>query len=118
MISAAELTRMRAVAQRSMPGTAVIQSGTLTSDGGGGYTDSFAAAGTVPCRVAPMISMNESEIGERISADADWMITLPAGTSVSSDDRLVTDGGTFTVVGVRGPRSYEVTRRVEARQLS
>lgn len=117
MLSAAQLNRMRATAERALPGTAVIQRGTLTSDGGGGYSEGFAAAGTEPCRVAPA-TMAEREAGERISSDAEFVVTLPALTDIRTADQLVCSpsGGTLSVVAVRA-RDFEVTRRIEARRL-
>lgn len=115
MLSPADLASMRATAEQALPGTAVIHSGTLTSDGGGGYSESFAAAGTVSCRVAP-ISGAEREEGGRISADSEYVITLPAETAVETDDQIQVAGITYNVTAVRD-RSWEVTRRVEARKV-
>lgn len=115
MLSTTDLTSMRAVAEQALPGTAVINSGTLTSDGGGGYSEAFTASGTVACRVAP-VTGSERELGDRIAADAEYVITLPAETSVETDDRIVTGGVTYNVVAVRD-RSWEITRRVEVRKV-
>jgi head-tail adaptor len=117
VLTAADLTRMRAVAEQAMPGTAVIQGGTLASDGGGGWTETFAprSGGTVACRVAP-VTGTEREIGGRIHADAEYVITLPAATTVETDDRIVVGAITYNVVAVRD-RSWEISRRVEARRI-
>jgi SPP1 family predicted phage head-tail adaptor len=115
MLSASEVARMRTVAEQALPGTAIIQGGSLTSDGGGGWTEGFTAAGTVACRVAP-ISGSEREEGERISADSQYVLTLPAETAVETDDRIVVAGVTYNVTAVRD-RSWEVTRRVEAKRV-
>lgn len=115
MLTSSEIARMRATAQRAMPGSAIIQGGTLTSDGGGGWTEGFTAAGTVACRVAP-IAGSEREVGDRIVADSQYIITLPAATAVETDDRIVVSGVTYNVTAVRD-RSWEVTRRVEVRRV-
>lgn len=119
MLTAADLASMRAVLEQSLPGTAVIQSGTLASDNGGGYTETFTAAGTVACRIAPVVNRGgaEGETGGRIEADAQYVITLPAETTIETDDRIVADGVTYNVVAVRD-RSWEVSRRVEARKIA
>jgi hypothetical protein len=49
--------------------------------------------------------------------NAKWIVTLPANTTVDLDNRILTGGGTFSVLAIRAPRSYEVTRRVEVDQL-
>jgi SPP1 family predicted phage head-tail adaptor len=115
MLTAADIQSMRTVAEQALPGTAVIHSGTLASDNGGGYTETFTASGTVSCRVAP-VSGAEREEGDRISAESQYVITLPAGTTVETDDRIVAGGVTYNVTAVRD-RSWEVTRRVEARKV-
>lgn len=116
MLTEKDLESLRTTMNRSLPGTAVITSPTFTEDGMGGGTASFSVAGTVDCRVEP-IGGREFEVADRISSEADWIITFPALTDVATEDRVVTNGGTFAVVAVRGPRTFEVSRRVEARQL-
>ena len=118
MLTTSEIAAMRTVAEQALPGTAIIQNGTLTSDGGGGYTEAFQprTGGTVACRVAPLTG-TEREEGDRISADADYVITLPAETTVETDDRIETGGVTYNVVAVRD-RAWEVTRRVEAEKVT
>lgn len=103
---------MRTDAAEALPGTAIIQSQTTTSDGGGGVTQAWTAAGTVDCRIAPLTA-TEREIGERISSDADYLITLPHDASVGLNSRIVSGGGTFSVEAIRD-RSWHVTTRVEA----
>jgi len=117
MLSESDLTNMRTVLNDSLPGTATLTSGTIVSDSGGGGTTTFAASGTVDCRVAP-VGGSDREVADRLSSEADWIITLPAQTSIQTDDRIVTNGGTFAVVAVHSPRSYEISTRVEARQLA
>lgn len=115
MLTDSDLASMRATAERALPGTAVIQAGTLTSDGAGGYTETFTAAGTVACRVAP-ITGTEREEGGRINADSTHVITLPADTAVTTSDQLEIAGLAYNVTAVRD-RSWEITRRVEARRV-
>ena len=115
MLSSGDIASMRTTAEQALPGTAVINSGTLASDGGGGYTETFTASGTVSCRVAPLTG-SEREEGGRISADSQYVITLPAETVVETDYQIVADGITYNVTAVRD-RSWEVTRRVEARKV-
>jgi head-tail adaptor len=116
MLSTSDITNMRATLAQSLPGTAVIQAGTLTSDGGGGYSEAFSAAETVACRVAPLTG-TEREVGGRVSSEAEYVITLPAETTVETDDRIVVGGITYNVVAVRD-RSWEISRRVEVRKVA
>lgn len=114
MLNDAELNRMRVVAERALPGTAVIYSQQYVSDGGGGGSQTWTAAGTVSCRVAPL-GGDERLLGGRISPDADSVITLPWDASVTENSRVVTSAGTFNVEHVRD-RDYELTTRLEARK--
>lgn len=116
MLSSADLSSMRTEAARALPGTAVIYSQTSTSDGGGGGSIAWTAAGTVSCRLAPLRG-DEREIADRISPDADFIVTLPVTASVTTNSRLLISGGTFNVAAIRD-RDYEVTQRVEVVKAS
>lgn len=118
MLNTADIASMRSVAERALPGTAVIHDSTFSSDGGGGGTDTFTprTGGTVACRVAPLRGL-EREVGDRIEAESEYVITLPAETTVETDDRVVVAGVTYNVTAVRD-RSWEITRRVEVRKVS
>lgn len=113
MLTDNELEEMRDVAARALPGTAVISlGGTLVSDGGGGGSISYNSGGTVACRVAP-ISGTERALADRISSDAEFIITLPHDANVTTDAKLAIDGTNYSVEAIRD-RSWEITTRVEA----
>ena len=115
MLSTGDLQGMRATLEQSLPGTAVIQTLSLTPDGMGGGTSTWTAAGTVDCRLTRLSSVrgDEAEHGDRIAPEADWMLTLPAETQITTEDRVVVGGVTFTVSAMHAPRSWEISRRVE-----
>src|SRR5688500_8030887 len=100
MITQSELDSMRTTAAEALPGTAVIQGYSYTSDGGGAGDYTWTASGTVDCRLAPMRA-GEREIADRISADADYIVTLPATATVTTNSRLLIAGGTFNVAAIR-----------------
>lgn len=114
MLSTAELNSMRTTAGAALPDTCVIQTQGWASDGGGGGTLSWTAAGTVDCRLAP-ISGSEGEVGERITADAEFVFTLPHDAAVSTGSRIVHAAGTFDVAAVH-TRSWQLTKRVETKR--
>ena len=119
MLTDAELARMQATANSYLPDTAIIQNRTRSSDGGGGYTETYTASGTVPCRVGPIglgRTGAEDRAGDRISAEADFMVTLPVGTTVDTDDRIVVGPSTFNVVAVRD-RSWPTSLRAEVTEV-
>lgn len=119
LLNDAEIVQMRAVAEEALDGTAVIQSRTYSSDGGGGGTTVWTASGTVDCAIAPILSLGEDEriTGSKITAGSDWIITLPAETTVSTESRVVVSERTFEVTALRAPRTWELTRRVEATEV-
>ncbi len=117
MLTASEIQSMRDVAESALPSSAVITARTSVSDGGGGGSMAYTAAGTVPCRISPM-NGNEQAIADRISSKADYIVTLPAETSVTTDSRLLIDGQTYGVEAVRDRGEWEITRRVEVERQS
>ena len=114
MLTAAELADMRTVQAQAQAGTAVISRKTLTADGMGGFTETWAAAGTVTCRVWPASESGaESLIADRITESDAWVITVPYATDITAKDRVVADGRTFEVVTAIA-HTWETARRVVA----
>jgi head-tail adaptor len=119
LLSDKDLALMRATADGALPDTCVIQSQTFVSDSGGGGSVTWTAAGTVACRIAPVNTRGqaEGETGERLTANSDHVVTLPAQTSIGAESRIIVNGGTFNVELVR-ERSWPVTQRVEVAKQS
>jgi len=117
MLSAAELADMRTVQAQAMAGTCVITRRTLVADGMGGYTETWAAAGTVAGRVWPATESGaESLIADRITESDAWVITLPYATDVTAKDRISYEGRTFEVVAPIA-HTWETARRVVATEV-
>lgn len=116
MLTDTELSGMRATALDSLPGTAVIQSQSFVSDGGGGGSQSWSASGTLACRIAPLTG-DERETADRVAPYADYVITLPFDAGVDTGSRLLIDGDTYNVEAIRD-RSWQATTRVEATKES
>lgn len=117
MLTTADLTSMRATLESALPGTAVIQSSAYTSDGGGAGTVAWTASGTVACRLDPNMAVwGEDTEGERITADADFLITIPHDATIDESDRLLIDGETYSVSTVRD-RTWKLGTRLEARRV-
>ena len=117
MLSDAEMCDYREAVEDLLDGTCVIERLQTASDGQGGTTSSWTAAGTVCCNVSPLTGGSgrsdieggqPREVGARI-------VTLPAETDIRTTDRLVTGGQTLEVTDAREPRTREFVRRVEAR---
>ncbi len=104
-----ELASMRATAQSAMPDQCQVQRVTRASDGAGGFTETWVTVATLPCAIAPMRGRPEERaIAEQIKARVLWVLLVPAGSDVRTEDRLVVGTRTFEVHGT-GERSYEIT---------
>jgi hypothetical protein len=83
-----QLAAMRADVQAvSMPDRAAITDpGTPGTDAGGGGTISGpSTTNDIPCSLTPSGSQSAiREFGEQLTADADWMLGLPAGTAIKT----------------------------------
>lgn len=115
-----ELAGMRSVSSEYLAGTAIIQNQSFVSDGGGGGTASWVSAGTVDCRVAPVAGSGEGESvkGGRLHPDTEYVFTFPNGTVLSDDSRILYGSQVFTVTSLRSPRTWEITRRVECKEVA
>ena len=116
MLTDTELSSMRATALDCLPGTAVVESQTFVSDGGGAGSLSWSASGTLACRIAPLTG-TERETADRVAPYADYVITLPFDAAVDTGSRLLIDGDAYNVEAIRD-RSWQTTMRVEATRES
>lgn len=116
-LSAGELAAMRSEQSDTLPGTAVISRNTPTSDGMGGWTDAWAAVGTVDGRLAAASESGaERLVAERITEEDAWVITLPYNADVTARDRVQIDSRTFEVVAPL-PHSWTTALRVVATEV-
>jgi hypothetical protein len=117
MLTAAQLTAMRDTLEDSLVDTAVLKTRAWSSDGGGGGTTTYSVAGTVECRVAPVSPATESVEGDRLQPDTEYVFTFAYDAAVSDDTLITYSGRNFTVTAQRAPRTWEVSRRVEAKEV-
>jgi head-tail adaptor len=114
MLSAAEITAMRATLVDSLPDSVVIQRATYVADGMGGSVATWSAAGTVSGRVSPGPAQGDEQItGGRPVADGPWVVTVPSGTDVTERDRIAFGSTTLEVRKVDTPRSWAIDIRCE-----
>lgn len=104
--------------ESAMTDTCTVQRRARASDGEGGWTlGNPTTVATVACMVSLIgNAATEGVIGEAVRADARYLIRLPLGTDVTSDDRIVCGSDTFEVTEPQ-PRTYEPALRVLARQV-
>ena len=116
MIPADVLASMRAIAETARPDTATIQRLTETVDNIGGFTNGYATAATVSCRITRLMSKEDEVLfGNRASGRVTFTAFFPHDVDLRPTDRVVVTyaGGaspttTYEVVGVRAPTSDQV----------
>ena len=118
-LSTGEILQARTELEQTLPGTAILQSRTTVADGQGGYTQTFAAASTVVCRLSPTeMQGSEGELAGRVAEVSSWMLTLPAETAIDETYRVQYSGGaTFEVVEVMTRTPWELSRRVRLMEV-
>ena len=118
MLTASELTAMRSTLDASLPDSAIIQDRAWLSDGGGGGSTTYVASGTIACRIAPAAMAGERIEGDRIHPDTEYVFTFPYDAAVEDDSVISLDSRTYSVVALRAPRSWPVSLRVEAKEVT
>ncbi len=119
MLTIRELDDMRATLDASLPGTAVIVRASGTSDGQGGTITSWIPAGTAAARISPSAGGGQGVSpvdGGRLTHEDEWVITFPAGTSVTAADRVTADGVAYEITSVDTQRSWDLCVRVRAKR--
>lgn len=117
LLSGAQLSGMRNLFRQMLPDECVIQRRTVASDGGGGSTESWSDHLTAPCRIAPIGGGEDGQAASRVSEETTHLVTLPAYTDVIEVDRIVIGDQAFDVTLVRKRGTWELSRRVEVREL-
>ena len=115
LIGAPDLAWMKAIQARAMPGTIIIERHTLTRDQLGGFSEVWAAVGTVTGRIYPQNtrSFGEPVVGERVTSEGRWFATMPVGTDVLASDRLYYASRSWEVVRVNNDEMWQTAVRAE-----
>ena len=116
MLTDDELALMRDTLNDSLPGTAIVQTSTWVSDGGGGGTTTWVPSGTFECRISPTTGSQE-EFGDRLQPEGEYTVTLPSDAQVSVDEHMSIENRVFTVINTGTPRSWPLSQRVVVREL-
>jgi hypothetical protein len=115
-----QLKRQRQIANRDLVERCSIERASSVQDDFGETNQSFAVlSADVPCRVVETASVTGRERVrlEGLAQVTDWMVIVPVGQDVTSQDRLRITKGTsagriFEATQVLGPHTEEVRRRV------
>lgn len=111
LLTTAILARIRAAATAALADECEVQRKTMTSDGAGGWKETWATVVTVACNVAPTGNQpTERAIADRLGSQVAYTVAMPAETAVTAADQIIIDGRTFRIAGVIA-RTGELTRR-------
>lgn len=119
LLSAGELASIRATRNGFLPDTAILYRHTLTGDGMGGRSESWAAVGTVSCYVWTRESLDsEIVVGGQVTSRTRWYIEVPYNTTIDARDRVDVGDRTFTVTTVPNDASILTGLRLEVVALN
>jgi SPP1 family predicted phage head-tail adaptor len=117
---ATKLDRMRARVNASLSDSCVIPReapGVVNPDGStepGVVTDI-----DYDCAVGPLgNSPQERLIAARLESETGFVVTLPFDADVRETDTIEWNGQTLQVIGVIGPRTYQINLRVATKRIS
>lgn len=114
-ITSAELAQMRTDIELLLPDTCAILSVTQASDSQGGLTDTWGTVtASVACRldaINPKGRNNELVIGGAVKPFHTYVLSLPYGTSITTQNRVGLSGQTFAVTGVDTGKSWSAVVR-------
>jgi len=96
MTSTSDIDKIRVEQEKLMPETVYVQRLTRTSDGAGGWSESWQTIATTKGRIAAK-SGNENELGGKTTAITTYLITLPSNTELEDDDRLQINGEQYQI---------------------
>lgn len=96
-----DLTKMQAEQEKQMPETVYVQRLTRVSDGAGGWSEVWNTVATTKGRIGlANWQPNEAEIAGRVQNRQKYVVTLPADTELTEQDRLQINGRQFEIIGI------------------
>lgn len=118
VLSESELDRIREDAVGLLPAECDVLRATKVSDGGGGRRTTRAAAGSYPCRLAPLNRQAVDSFGGRVNENSSHIVTLPSDADVRGSDYLEIEGRVWAVTTIRDRTSMDrFVLRVEVMEV-
>jgi hypothetical protein len=115
MLSQAELDALRAdIETLTLPGTAIIQRATEANDGYGEAVKTWAAVGTVVCRIDPIGSMRTSGgnlIALQEKGKAYYQFSTIWDADMNDGDRVVSGGLTYELIQLHENHDLRAVKR-------
>jgi hypothetical protein len=118
-VSAAEMTAIRNEAASAVcDQSCTIKRNTAGSnDGYGTSTESLTTIATTTAGIAEPSASQLANYAYKIGALATWLVQLPYGTSVQTDDLLIFPSHRLVVQVILSPRSYDTLTSVLATEV-
>lgn len=114
LLSDAEMAACRSLAEEAMPSTCTIQTRTETNTKGSvalSYVNTYT---NVKCRIMPANRTSGEYIGGiKITAEAEYILTVPYNQTLTAKDRIVYGGKTYEVMRVHAEHDYRTAVRAE-----
>lgn len=99
MLPTAELADIRTDLETTLPDAGTIYSLSRTSDGQGGWMDSWGTVGTCACRL-DFIGGGENAIVGAYIPYSRAIVTMPQATTITEQNRFAHSSGTYSVQAV------------------
>lgn len=114
LLSAAELTALRADVLGLLPGTAIISRLTASVGTAGFPARTYAAVGTAVCRLDPMAVKGQPGITASQDALSYYrQLTVPYNTDLRANDRVTIDTRVYSVTRLDDDHDARIVRRAE-----
>ena len=112
VLTAQELTDMRAVADDFLPDTCTIQTPTAGVDSTGSPTETFASTYTsVACRVDPAGAGDEMVRNLALEGQSAWWLNIPYDQAIDETYQVIHGGVTYQIKSIWAGQSYATIRR-------
>lgn len=118
-IGALELESLRNAQESILTDTCTIQTVSQSSDGLGGFTDTWANTYTlVPCKLAPLgAGSGREDEGAAFVVGAGWVLRLHWDQAISSGNRVVLGGDTYEILSVEDDHTIRTARRARLKRI-
>jgi len=116
LITNDDLSWMRDTLELTMPGTCYILAGTSTSDGMGGFSQSWGTIGTSICRL-DIKGGREAQAGGGYIPFTETILTLPHDAVITNTNRIKFDDDIYNVVTVYDDRSWHASTRCKLERV-
>jgi hypothetical protein len=112
MLTDPELESIRSAIESLLPDTCNILSVTRTSDGQGGWTETWGTAtASAPCRLDVARPGGEQVFGASVQPFTGYVLTLAHDETITTAHRVSCNSQTFSVVSVDLAKSWDGSRR-------